>query len=171
MKDPILPADVLSQEHKAVLRKLDTLEQCIQHLDKREEIAAELRELITFFNTDFWLHFDKEEKAFFPEFDNFMPHGVGPLAAMRDEHEVLRNTEEMLTEAVEAYLNNDDSIQARQEILQYGDHFIGTLRSHITKEDGLLPKMAEMHLGPGDNQRILILFTELEETKGAKPGT
>ena len=99
MNSPDLPADILSREHEAVLKKLDALEQCLNHLDKKEEIAAELSELTAFFNTDFWVHFDKEEKAFFPEFDNFMPHGVGPLAAMRDEHDVLRNTEEMFSVA------------------------------------------------------------------------
>ncbi len=171
MNNPILPADILSQEHEAVCKKLDALERCINHLDKKEAIAAELRELIAFFNADFWIHFDKEEKAFFPEFDNFMPHGVGPLAAMRDEHDALRNTEEMLAEAVAAYLNNDDSAQIRQSILEYGAHFIGTLRSHITKENGLLPTMAEMHLGPRQNERVLNLFAELEKAQGGKTST
>lgn len=171
MNSPNLPADILSREHEAVLKKLDALEQCLNHLDKKEEVAAELSDLTTFFNTEFWVHFDKEEKAFFPEFDNFMPHGVGPLAAMRDEHELLRNTEEMFAEAVAAYLNNDESAQVKQSILQYGAHFIETLRSHITKENGLLPTMAEMHLGPRQNERILSLFAELEKAKSGKSVT
>lgn len=170
MNSPTLPTDILSREHEAVLKKLDALERCINHLDEKEEIAAELRELITFFNADFWVHFDKEERAFFPEFDNFMPRGVGPLAAMRDEHELLRNTEEMLAEAVAAYLDNGDSVRTRQSILQYGAHFIGMLKSHITKENGLLPTLAEMHLGPGQNDRILRLFIELEKAAGGATG-
>ena len=165
MNSPNLPADILSREHEAVLKKLDALEQCLNHLDKKEEIAAELSELTAFFNTDFWVHFEKEEQAFFPEFDNFMPHGVGPLAAMRDEHDMLHNTEEMFAEAVAAYLHNDDSAQTKQSILQYGAHFIDTLRSHITKENGLFPTMAEMHLGPRQNERVLSLFAELERAK------
>ncbi len=163
MNSPILPTDILNQEHEAVLKKLDALEQCINRLEEKEEIAADLHELITFFHTAFWVHFDKEEKAFFPEFDNFMPHGVGPLAAMRDEHDALRNTEEMLAEAVAAYLNNDDSSPTRQSILQYGTHFIDTLRSHIVKENGLLPTMAQMHLKAEQNARILSRFAELEK--------
>ncbi len=165
MNSPNLPADILSREHEAVLKKLEALERCINQLDKKEEIAAELSELIAFFNTEFWVHFDKEEKAFFPEFDNFMPHGVGPLAAMRDEHDMLHNTEEMFAEAVAAYLHNDDSARTKQSILQYGTHFIDSLRSHITKENGLFPTMAEMHLGPRQNERILSLFAELERAK------
>ncbi len=167
MNSPTLPADILSQEHEAVLEKLNALEWCINHLDNKED-AADLRELTTFFGTDFWVHFDKEEKAFFPEFDNFMPHGVGPLAAMRDEHELLHNTEEMFAEAVAAYLRGDDSAQTRQSILQYGTHFIGMLRSHITKENGLFPTMAAMHLRPEQNEWVLGLFAELEKANGIK---
>lgn len=88
----VKPTDILKEEHKSALQKLDALEDLIGNLNQKERISVELKELTSFFDTDFWMHFDKEEKALFPEFDNFMPRGSGPLAVMIEEHEVLRKT-------------------------------------------------------------------------------
>jgi hemerythrin-like domain-containing protein len=50
-----------------------------------------------------------------------------------------------------------------QAIKQYGMHFIEFLRGHITKEDGLLFRMAEMHLTPVQNEKVVKLFPEIEK--------
>lgn len=72
------PTDILKEEHKNVLLKLDALEDILDNLKQKEKISAKLKELTSFFDTDFWVHFDKEEKALFPEFDNFMPRAEAP---------------------------------------------------------------------------------------------
>ncbi|MBI4187581.1 MAG: hemerythrin domain-containing protein [Chloroflexi bacterium] len=159
------PTEILKKEHAAVLGKLDTMERVIAQLDKREEISAKLKELAAFFKTDFWVHFDKEEKALFPEFDNFMPRGAGPLAVMLEEHRVLRDTNAVMQRAVGSYLNHDDSAEVRKAISQNGAHFIETLRGHIFKEDNILFAMAEMHLEQAQNDKVVKLFAEIEKSK------
>ncbi|MDP2731197.1 MAG: hemerythrin domain-containing protein [Dehalococcoidales bacterium] len=158
------PTELLKEEHQGVLQKLDALEDVINNLEHKEKASARLKELTSFFDTDFWVHFDKEGKALFPEFDNFMPRGAGPLAVMMDEHEVLRETNVVVHEAVTRYLDDDDSAAVIQVIRQNGTHFIEFLRNHIFKEDSILFRMAEMHLQQAQNERVIRLFAEIERT-------
>lgn len=157
------PTDLLKEEHQSVLEKLASLEKTVNDLEHRQNVSAKLKELASFFNKDFWVHFDKEEQALFPEFDSFMPHGAGPLAVMLSEHEVIRGTNDVMQEAIASYLNNDDSPETRKTINQNGLHFIEFLRSHITKEDGILFRMAEMHLNPTQNEKVVRLFSEIDK--------
>ncbi len=156
------PTELLKEEHQAVLRKLTALETDISHLNERAEISAELKELASFFETEFWTHFDKEEKALFPEFDNFMPRGVGPLAVMLQEHEVLRDTNEVMQEGIAKYLSGADDAETRQIITQNGSHFVDFLRQHIRKEDGILFAMADMHLTSQQMEKITALFAKID---------
>ena len=165
------PTDILKEEHDQVKKRLDTLEGVINDLGHRDEISAKLKDLMSFFASDFWMHFDKEEKALFPEFDNFMPRGAGPLAAMMDEHEVIRNTNDVLQEAVARYLDHDDGPETRKTIIESGTHFVGFLRGHIFKEDGILFRMAEMHLNQRQNEKVAKLFSEMEKAGEASPRT
>ena len=157
------PTELLKDEHQAVLKKLTALEKDISRLDKREEISAELKELAAFFETEFWTHFDKEEQALFPEFDSFMPHGAGPIAVMLQEHVVLRDTNEVMQEAIKRYLQGADDAATKQVISQNGSHFIDFLRSHINKEDGILFMMADMHLDQKQNEKVARLFQEMDK--------
>lgn len=164
MNEMRAPTDILKEEHQAVLAKLVSLEESIHGLGQREKVAAALRSLASFFDKDFWVHFDKEERGLFPEFDSFMPRGAGPLAVMIEEHEVLRRTNAVMQRAIAAYLaDNDDSPQTRQTILQNGAHFIDFLRDHIYKEDNILFQMARMHLTQAQNERAVRLFGEIEK--------
>ncbi|MBI2980569.1 MAG: hemerythrin domain-containing protein [Chloroflexi bacterium] len=165
MNNGARPTEILKKEHEAVLGKLDNMERVIAQLDKREEIADKLKELAAFFKADFWVHFDKEEKALFPEFDNFMPRGAGPLAVMLDEHKVLRDTNAVMQRAIGSYLNHDDSSEVREKIRRNGSHFIETLRNHIFKEDNILFAMAEMHFEQAQNDKVVRLFAEIDKSK------
>lgn len=71
------PTDELREEHAHVLKKLDALERIVTHPDKRPETTAELRTLATFFQTEFWVHFTKEEEALFPEMGKYTLVGKG----------------------------------------------------------------------------------------------
>ena len=157
------PASILTQEHQAVLLKLEALENIIRNLAQPAKVSAQLKELSSFFDTQFWVHFDKEERALFPEFANFMPRGAGPLAVMLDEHEVIRNTWESVHEGVAAYLKDSRDAEAVHTIEEKGSHFIGFLRSHISKEDGLFFAMAEMHLNEVQKEKVVNLFSEIEK--------
>jgi hemerythrin-like domain-containing protein len=149
-----------------VLQKLDALEEVISHLDKKEEISAKLRELASFFNTDFWVHFAKEEEALFPEIERFIPRESGPLGVMLMEHEELRNTNTELQPAIDVYLRDADNSEANGTIQRHGTHFIGLLRDHINKENNILFMMADMHLDQTQIDKVIRLFAEIEKAEG-----
>ena len=163
MIDTKKPTEMLKDEHQAVLKKLTALEGIFGRLDKRQD-NAELKELAAFFETEFWGHFDKEEKALFPEFDSFMPHGAGPIAVMLEEHVVLRDTNDAMQEAIKEYLTGSDDAANKKIIVDKGMHFINFLRSHINKEDGILFAMAEMHLNQKQMDKVSRLFQEMDKT-------
>ena len=158
------PTEMLKDEHQAVLKKLVALEGIIGRLDARKDLE-ELGELAAFFKTEFWGHFDKEEQALFPEFDSFMPHGAGPIAVMMEEHRVLRDTNDVMQEAIARYIKGDDDAATKKVIKENVSHFVEFLRSHINKEDGILFAMADMHLDQRQNEKVARLFLEMDKSR------
>ena len=161
------PAELLRQEHQSVLLKLDSLESAINNLEQKEKIAAKLKELTAFFNTEFWGHFEKEEKALFPEFGSLMPPGSGPVAVMLAEHDVMRMINGELQQAVARYLDQNDNAETRRTISENGAHFISFLRDHIFKEDNVLFQMADTHFDQKQNEKVVRLFAMIENSKGS----
>lgn len=159
------PTEILREEHQNVLQKLDALEEVISHLDKKETISAKLKELASFFKTDFWVHFTKEEEALFPEIERFIPRDSGPTGMMLIEHEDLRNTNTELQRTIEVYFRDDDNLEAKGMIQGYGTHFIGVLRDHIDKENNILFMMADMHLDEAQIDKVIKLFHEIEKSE------
>lgn len=166
MTDEKRPTEILTEEHKNVLQKLEALEEVIDHLDKREENSGKLKELASFFNTDFWVHFAKEENALFPEIERFLPRERGPTGMMLAEHEDMRKTNAEIQPAAAEYLQDSNNSKARTVIQVRGTHFIGVLREHIYKEDNILFRMADMHFDQKQRDKVLKLFAEIEKSKG-----
>ncbi len=160
------PTEILKEEHENVLQKLDSLEEVISHLDKKETISDKLKELASFFKTDFWIHFAKEEEALFPEIEKFIPRDGGPTGMMLIEHEDLRNTNTEIQQAIGVYLRNSDDLETKGMIQRYGTHFISLLRDHIDKENNILFMMADMHLDQRQMDKVIKLFDELERARG-----
>lgn len=160
------PTAMLKEEHQSVLQKLDTLEEVTRHLDKKGEIAAQLKELASFFKTDFWVHFTKEEEALFPEIEKFIPRESGPIGIMLIEHEDLRKTNSQLQPAIDVYLKGSDNAEAKGMIQRYGTHFIELLRNHIDKENNILFMMADMHLDQTQVDKVVKLFAEIDRAGG-----
>ncbi|MBI4303292.1 MAG: hemerythrin domain-containing protein [Chloroflexi bacterium] len=160
------PTDILKGEHKDVLQKLDTLEDIINRLSQKEAIASRLKELASFFKTDFWTHFAKEEEALFPELEKFIPRESGPIGVMLVEHDDLRNTNTQFQRGIEEYLGSSNGSQIAPTIQKHVNHFIGVLRAHIDKEDHILFMMADMHLDKTQIDRVLRLFDQIETSAG-----
>ncbi|MBI4187347.1 MAG: hemerythrin domain-containing protein [Chloroflexi bacterium] len=157
------PTEILKQEHKDVLQRLDSLEKVLDHLDRKEEIAAELKGLASFFNVDFWVHFAKEEDALFPEIEKFIPRNSGPTGIMLSEHEDLRGINAELQPAIQTYLVDSGGPEAKRTIQGRGHHFIEVLRDHINKEDNILFRIADMHLDQAQIERVVVLFDKIEK--------
>ncbi len=157
----VKPTEMLRQEHQHVLAKLNDLESIIGQLGKKETDSGQLRRAVAFFETDFWVHFTKEEEALFPRFDEFIPRDGGPVGMMLIEHDDLRKTNAEFQQAVAEHLGGSDSAAA---ITKHGSHFIGVLREHIDKEDNILFMMAEEHLDAAQMEEIRQLFESIEKT-------
>nr|CAJ73574.1 hypothetical protein kuste2822 [Candidatus Kuenenia stuttgartiensis] len=161
------PTDELREEHAHVLKKLDALERIVTHPDKRPETTAELRTLATFFQTEFWVHFTKEEEALFPEMGKYTLVGKGPLGIMLREHVELRASNELWQAAVAGYLSNTDGSEFIAPMKGNATHFAWMLRDHINKEDNSLFVMAEQWLKPIEKQNVARLFIEIEAKESA----
>ena len=161
------PTDLLRDEHASVLKKLSDLERIVTSPDKNAATLSELKALAAFFQTDFWVHFDKEEQALFPEMGKFVPIDRGPVGAMLREHEELRNSNERLQSAVADYLSDMDNAGHQAQLKELGTHFIWMLRDHINKEDNMLFIMAEQWLDASQKIRVGKLFQEMETSSAA----
>ncbi len=170
MTDARKPTELLSDEHKAVLKKLTAMETVLGNLDQKEQVSASLKELTAFFKTDFWLHFDKEEEALFPEMETFISRNDGPIAVMLAEHEDLRKTNETIQKAALDYLAGVADEATKQTLREQAAYFIKVLRGHINKEDNVLFHMAEAHLNPGQMEKIADLFRKIEAAGGKLGG-
>jgi hemerythrin-like domain-containing protein len=161
------PTDSLRAEHAAVLKKLDALERIVAHPDKQQETTTELRTLAAFFQTEFWVHFTKEEEALFPEMGKYTLVDKGPLGVMLREHVELRASNELWQAAVAGYLANVDGAEFIVPMKENATHFVWMLRDHINKEDNMLFVMAEQWLKPNEKQNVARLFLEIEAEEKA----
>ena len=162
MADTRTPTQLLSDDHRAVLRKLDALEKIYGNLDKSDQVSAELKDLTSFFKTEFWVHFTKEEDALFPEMETFIPRNSGPIGVMLLEHDDLRKTNDIIQKAVAEYLAGNTGEATTKTIREQGGHFIALLRSHIDKEDNILFMMANMHLSQAQMDKISGVFHKID---------
>ena len=154
--------DSFRDEHTLVLKKLDALEGIYLHPNKNPETTTELKVLVAFFQTDFWVHFTKEEEAIFPEIEKFMPRDSGPLGVMLAEHEDLRSINSKLQDALQSFFSGSDDAGSVELMKEYGSRFTGILRAHIDKENGILFVMAERHLSPTQKENTSRLFVEID---------
>ncbi len=137
------PIDILRKEHEKVLNILNKLEENLENKD-----LIKLGENITLLENEFDKHsLNKEEKAFFPEFEKFMPRDGGPTGMMIIEHKDLVESIRVFKENLQI-----DNLQKLDEI---GSHILFLLRQHIDKENNIIFTMADMHLNA--NQKNLIL--------------
>lgn len=169
MNESKTPTQILKEEHRDVLHKLDDLERAIRKLDDRHQIPAELHQLARFFDHDFWIHFSKEEDALFPEMEKFMPRDAGPIGVMLSEHDELRDTNKKMQEAVAAYTADPHRPEAGDAVQKYVTYFIEVLRDHISKEDDILFAIADAHLDGAQMASVKKLFAEIEASS-AKAG-
>ncbi len=160
------PTKILMEEHQQVLKKLSTMEDLLGNLEQKDKVASVLKELAYFFKRDFWLHFDKEDLAFFPELGNYIPRNAGPLQMMFIEHEDLRNTNEVFQHALSDYFEDKDTSITRETILKTGMDFIRSLRSHIDKENGMMFTLANVHLTKEQEDGVMRVFTQIDASAG-----
>lgn len=156
------PTDILKEDHKLVLKKLDIMAEAITNLENPDSLPR-LKEIVTFLSGEVVVHFAKEEEALFPEIEKFIPREGGPTGMMLIEHEELNNSKTNFIKGVEELSKNNNSATAKELIKDNGGHFINLLRDHISKEDDILFMIAEMHMDEGQVEAVAQLFSEIDK--------
>ncbi len=157
---------ILRDEHKAILKMLDALEETAQQIQQGKEVSAEtlsgLLEFLRIFADR--CHHGKEEECLFPLLEKKgLPHDAGPLAVMLHEHglgrELIRNMVEA-SDAVTAGQKGEAHQWARAAM-----EYAALLRAHISKENDILFVLADQLLSESEQMRMIEAFEDVETNK------
>lgn len=151
----------LSKDHNEVLEILETFYQTIEKIeDGKDTDRKSIEEILCFFNSKFWLHFDKEEQTVFPELSTYLGGGrgkpSGPVVAMLDEHQTLRESNKRMQSAYKNFETNSNIFTSEAR------NFTGLLRQHIKMEEEMLFPMADNSLDHSLDDEWLKIFELLE---------
>jgi TorA maturation chaperone TorD/hemerythrin-like domain-containing protein len=127
----------LSSEHRVIERELDALERAAERGD-----FERIQRTLAFFDVHVALHRRKEEEILFPALSDVPALAHGPVRVMLLEHEEERRMLEALGKLV--YRTDPrEREEARAAVKTVAASLIALLRAHITKEDGVLYRIAE----------------------------
>ena len=162
--------DVLKDEHRGIERMLAIVEAATQRLQAGGDVPADLYlKAVDFFRgfTD-GCHHAKEEEKLFPTLEQRgVPREGGPIGVMLAEHEQGRAYVRAMAEVANRYSKGDKSAGAA--LIESGRGYVGLLRQHIAKEDGILFPMADRMLS-GEEQAQLAEEFEVIERERTGPG-
>ena len=148
--------DVLTQEHKIILRALDVLEHMAKHVEKHEvmemeDVEALLRFLRKFADDH---HQGKEESALFPELKRSSNEQAAPVRHMLFEHEQERSLVGGLEEALYT--------RKGPEFVHFANRFVALIRNHIKKEGDILFEIVEQLLSADQDQKVVAEFEKFQ---------
>jgi hemerythrin-like domain-containing protein len=158
--------ELLMSDHQTVLGKLDKLDQIFFKLEDdpaslEEADRAFFHEMISIFDTEIVVHFEREEKALFPVMERYTPRDMGPIAIMLEEHPKIFGAIDKFKEDVDALTDMEEPEEEFIEDMIYNVRsLIEMLRSHIDKEDNMLLPMAESHLNAAEWNTV---FADMEK--------
>jgi len=157
------PTEILSQEHRIIEARLDTLEAEINAAAGGAPFdRAFFEEALDFFRhfAD-GCHHAKEENLLFPLLkERGMPANGGPIAVMLAEHDEGRGYLKAVRENLDAA--GQGSQAAREQVYGNASAYIQLLRNHIYKEDHVLFRMAQTILQPDDVAELGKQFAAVE---------
>ena len=160
------PIEVLLQEHRAIERVLQALDQYAADRSAASTAQADLLQFVEFIQgfAD-RIHHGKEEDVLFEQMVlSGFPRDAGPLAVMYHEHEQGR----ALARELQAFGDKDGpwSAAERQRVNEAAHRLTKLLRQHIHKEDHILYPMAQSRLGPRAMELVGAAFVEREAGEG-----
>ena len=124
----------LTTDHRACDEEFANLENTVAS-DNWEESQKQLEK----FTTDLLHHFDMEEKVMFPVFEEVTGMTQGPTMIMRMEHSQMR--------AILEDLKSDIEKKDKNHFFGVSESLMMLMQQHNMKEEQMLYKMADMHLG------------------------
>ena len=164
------PTEILSAEHRVILRVLACLERIIDAAVRQRRLDGDdARSALEFFRTFAdACHHGKEEDHLFPKLVAAgLPADGGPVAVMLAEHDDGRAAVRGMLEVLDGAGSGDTA--DLKAFARRGRTFIELLRGHIRKEDGILFPMAANFLGPEAIQEVLAGYERAEAAQ--EPGT
>ena len=148
--------DLLTQDHKIILRGLDVLAQMARDAERhRPPEAIDVEALLRFFCSFADDHHQlKEESALFPELLRSYCGQEASLRHMLFEHDQERS----LVAALE------DALHTKQvaDFVYFADRFVDLIRTHIHKEDRILFQIVEAALSPEQDAKVVAEFDKFE---------
>lgn len=174
------PIDLLKEEHRAALLKLELIERSLHYLCKApgetlpERIEIEkslLKDLSLSLEREIGPHFRKEEEALFPILAEYIGKEHGPIEAMLHEHDKIWSAflpwKRSLAELCRSADRIDD--EARKAVLDPGLRIVQLIRLHINKEDLVLFKVSESSLTKEEKNRVTARMRAINEELGKGP--
>lgn len=135
-------------EHAEALKRLERMEAAVKGGD-----WDGVKEVATWLFEELKAHNEAEEEHLFPLLDPMFGGGHGPTHCMREEHRLLWDlTQMVLGDLRDGVAGNPDST------VRAATQLIGTLRSHIEKENNVLYPMAERMLDAATLARLGEVF-------------
>ena len=156
----------LRQEHEAILRMLDVLDEAASQLDHGKHLRPEVLEgLVEFFSlfAD-RCHHGKEEEVLFPTLEaKGLTRVGGPVGVMLREHDTGRILLNHMRESAQQYRENAPG--AARRFVGAAREYGTLLRDHIFKENNVLFMMAEQLLSETEQEALAGRFEDIEQTK------
>lgn len=161
------PIELLTQEHKYILKVVHALSIIDEDLAQGKQVDVNLIEKIISFMRSFAdkYHHAKEEAVLFPAMEHKgVPKTGCPLAALRAEHEKGRKLVTTLNEAADAYAAG--SSESVEEIRGAIAEIRQLYPSHIWKEDEMVFPMAQRLFSQEEMKKLSIDFKQAENEYG-----
>lgn len=161
------PIQLLEQEHRAIERVLQTLDQYAE-AQLGSSTPTTQRDLLQFveFIQQFAdrIHHGKEEDILFEQMVRAgFPSDSGPLAVMYQEHDKGRGFAQKLKSLGEK--DSQWSQADREHLKKVANGYTTLLRQHIYKEDNILYPMAQTQLGSQGMDLIADAFAKFESNE------
>ena len=160
------PVQILENEHRAILVKLELMERALQRLQKGpeetvpEQVETEkalLKERVTVLERRLGLHFQKEEEALFPILAEYVGKEHGPIEAMLHEHEKIRSVIDAWGKILPVFceITGPVGMGMLKAVSESGFEAIHLIRQHISKENQILFRICEASLSEEEKRRVL----------------
>lgn len=164
------PTEILIDEHRLIIKVLDSLEEAADRLDNGDDVSPEFfldaAEFVAGFADR--CHHGKEEDILFVAMTAMdMPQDSGPVAVMLQEHDEGRRFTAGFRSAAEQMKAGDASAAA--DVVRNVYDYVNLLREHINKENHVLFPMADQIIPAGTMKKVSEEFDRVvtaDESKG-----
>lgn len=166
MEEKQSPTQLLKEEHRATLLKLELMEHSFQYLRAPlEETTPErveiekilLRDLFFALEKEIGPHFRKEEEALFPILAEYVGNKHGFIEAMVHEHGKIRAAFLHWKKVFPSLCRSREPIDEalRRTVIDPGLRIINLIRQHNNKEDRILFEVSESSLTEEEKKEVI----------------